>query len=158
MCPITARWSYLVLQGQSGSVQHSDIVEIQNWPPQITSYNVSPYNAHQVMVTVSATDAENDLSYVQVNIAGNDNQGTCAAAVSLGAGPSMLPEATANGACSVAASGPASGTGSSATFTIVFNIDSTRFYGAKAISAFVVEQSGIVTSQPIPGFTIPQNQ
>ncbi len=39
--PITARWSYLVLQGQSGSVQHSDIVEIQNWPPQITSYSVS---------------------------------------------------------------------------------------------------------------------
>jgi len=156
--PLTSRWSFVTLAGQSGSVQHNDILQIQNWPPQITGVSVSPYNAHQVTFTVSATDPESDLSYLQINIQGADNQGICAATVSLTAGPAMFPGATANGACSVVATGPALGNGGTATFSITFNIDSTQFYGPKNTAAFVVEQSGVNTSQGLGSINIPQNQ
>lgn len=156
--PLTSRWSYVTLNGQSGSLQHNDILQIQNWPPQITGVSVSPYNAHQVTFTVSATDPESDLSYLQINIQGSDNQGTCAATVSLTAGPAMFPGATANGACSVVASGPALGNGGTATFSITFQFDSTQFYGPKSTTAFVVEQSGVNTNEPLSSINIPQNQ
>lgn len=110
------------------------------------------------MITVNATDAESDLSYVQINITGNDGQGTCAALVSLAAGPSVLTGENANGACSVVSTAAATGNGSSGTFQITFLFDSSRFYGPKNVTAFAVEQSTINTSSPIGGINIPQNQ
>ncbi len=156
--PLSTRWSYVTLSGQSGGIQQNDTLELQNWPPQITGYNTGTYNAGTVTLTVNATDAEADLAYTQINIQGPDNQGICAAAIAFDGVPSLLPNANANGACSIASTAPASGNGRSGSFTITVRFDSSRFFGPKNVSAFVVEQSGINTSQALNNIFIPQNQ
>lgn len=158
IAPLTTPWSYMTITGTSGSVQHTDDFEIRNQPPRITGHTTSTYSGGTAMITVNATDAESDLSYVQINITGNDGQGTCAALVSLAAGPSVLTGENANGACSVVSTAAATGNGSSGTFQITFLFDSSRFYGPKNVTAFAVEQSTINTSSPIGGINIPQNQ